>query len=257
MIRCVIDVPMIKSKQRIDVCLCPRAIMGAWEWMMQQLLLCSFVFALSIILRRHEVWCGVHYYPRIFLQLPICPSTCYSNPHFEPRCLKTERKMAPTVFWREVNGQLSNGVSISIPISISGDSARFITRSADQSAKLWSVQTGNQLYSFNFDSPARSVDFSVGDKLAVITERPVNAVPMSPLLDHVVIGGGQDASAVTTTDHRAGKFETKFFDKIFQEEIGGVKGHFELINALAFNPDGKSFSSGGEDGRYVRLHHLD
>lgn len=109
MIRCVIDVPMIKSKQRIDVCLCPRAIMGAWEWMMQQLLLCSFVFALSIILRRHEVWCGVHYYPRIFLQLPICPSTSYSNPHFKPRCLKTERKMAPTVCWREVNGQLSNG----------------------------------------------------------------------------------------------------------------------------------------------------
>ena len=30
----------------------------------------------------------------------------------------------------------------------------------------------------------------------------------------VVIGGGQDASAVTTTDHRAGKFEAKFFDKV-------------------------------------------
>ncbi|CAK9162495.1 unnamed protein product [Ilex paraguariensis] len=55
----------------------------------------------------------------------------------------------------------------------------------------------------------------------------------------VVLGGGQDASAVTTTDHRAGKFEAKFFDKILQEEIGGVKGHFGPINALAFNPDGK------------------
>ncbi|MBA0865102.1 hypothetical protein Goshw_009003 [Gossypium schwendimanii] len=72
-----------------------------------------------------------------------------------------------------------------------------------------------------------------------VTERPVNAVAMSPLLDHVVLGGGQDASAVTTTDHRAGKFEAKFFDKILQEEIGGVKGHFGPINALAFNPDGK------------------
>ncbi|KAF2551287.1 hypothetical protein F2Q68_00036354 [Brassica cretica] len=85
---------------------------------------------------------------------------------------------------------------------------------------------------------------------------PVNAVSMSPLLDHVVIGGGQDASAVTTTDHRAGNFEAKFYDKILQEEIGGVKGHFGPINALAFNPDGRSFSSGGEDG-YVRLHHFD
>lgn len=27
--------------------------------------------------------------------------------------------------------------------------------------------------------------------------------------------------------------------QILQEEIGGVKGHFGPINALAFNPDGK------------------
>ncbi|XVE59113.1 hypothetical protein DITRI_Ditri05aG0019200 [Diplodiscus trichospermus] len=217
---------------------------------------------------------------------------------------------------------------------VSRDSMRLITGSADQTVKLWNVQTGAQLYTFNFGSPARSVDFAVGDKLAVITtdpfmdltsaihvkriardpteqteesvlvikgpqgrinraiwgplnrtiisagedavvriwdsetgkllresdkesghkktitsfaksadnshfltgsldksaklwdtrtltliktyvtERPVNAVAMSPLLDHVVLGGGQDASAVTTTDHRAGKFEAKFFDKV-------------------------------------------
>ncbi|ONI18276.1 hypothetical protein PRUPE_3G206800 [Prunus persica] len=230
------------------------------------------------------------------------------------------------------------------------DSARLITGSADQTAKLWNVQTGQQLFTFNFDSPARSVDLSVGDRLAVITtdpfmelssaihvkriakdpaivgesalilkgpqgrrqravwgplnrtiisagedaviriwdsetgkllkendkevghkktitslaksvdgshfltgsldksarlwdirtltliktyvtERPVNAVAMSPLLDDVVLGGGQDASAVTTTDHRAGKFEAKFYDRFLKW-------------------------SGGEDG-YVRLHHFD
>ncbi|GFQ05802.1 eukaryotic translation initiation factor 3 subunit i [Phtheirospermum japonicum] len=242
---------------------------------------------------------------------------------------------------------------------ISRDSSRLITGSADQSAKIWDVKSGAPLFTFNFDSPTRSVDFAVGDKLAVITtdpfmghtsaihikriardpedqtaestrilkgpqgrinravwgplnrtvisagedtviriwdsetgillnesdkedghkkpitslaksadgshfitgsldksaklwdtrtlkliktygtERPVNAVAMSPLLDHVVLGGGQDASSVTTTDHRAGKFEAKFYDKILTEEIGGVKGHFGPINALAFNPDGR------------------
>ncbi|XP_074587438.1 eukaryotic translation initiation factor 3 subunit I-like [Curcuma longa] len=259
---------------------------------------------------------------------------------------------------------------------VSRDSMRLITASADQTVKLWNVQDGVQLYSFNFDSPAKSVDFSVGDKLVVVTtdpfmglpstiqvkriardpneqttesvltikgpvgrinravwgplnktiisagedtvirvwdtetgkllkevdkeighqktitslsksadgshfltgssdksaklwdartltllktyvtERPVNACAISPLLDHVVIGGGQEAVHVTTTDRRAGKFEAKFFHKNLQEEIGGVKGHFGPINALAFNPDGRSFSSGGEDG-YVRLHHFD
>ncbi|XP_058773766.1 eukaryotic translation initiation factor 3 subunit I-like [Vicia villosa] len=53
-----------------------------------------------------------------------------------------------------------------------GDSGLLITGSADQTAKLWNVQSGQQLFTFNFDSPARSVDFSVGDKLAVITTDP-------------------------------------------------------------------------------------
>ncbi|KAG4140523.1 hypothetical protein ERO13_D06G023250v2 [Gossypium hirsutum] len=51
---------------------------------------------------------------------------------------------------------------------VSRDSMRLITGSADQTVKLWNVQTGAQLCTFNFGSPARSVDFSVGDKLAVI-----------------------------------------------------------------------------------------
>lgn len=33
------------------------------------------------------------------------------------------------------------------------------------------------------------------------------------------MGGGQDASAVTTTDHRAGKFEAKFYDKVSRDAL--------------------------------------
>lgn len=44
---------------------------------------------------------------------------------------------------------------------------------------------------------------------------------------------------VTMTDNRAGKFEAKFFHKILQEDIGGVKGYFWTNYALAFNPDGQ------------------
>ncbi|KAK8679036.1 hypothetical protein V6N13_144508 [Hibiscus sabdariffa] len=241
-----------------------------------------------------------------------------------------------------------SGAAMSRVSFCSWNSARLIMGSADQTVKLWNVQTGAQLFTFNFGSPARSVDFSVGDKLAVITtdpfleltsaihvkriagdltehrnfetlryslkdwgicpchqgpsrmnkqscngtpqyeyttivsagedavirlwdsetgkllmesnkdlghkkaitslsksrdgsnfligsldkssklwdtrtltliknfvtERPVNAVAMAPLLEHVVLGGGPDPSAVTTTDHRAGKFEAKFYDKV-------------------------------------------
>ena len=53
-----------------------------------------------------------------------------------------------------------------------GDSSRLLTGSADQTAKLWDVKSGELLYTFTFDSPARSVDFSTGDKLAVMTTDP-------------------------------------------------------------------------------------
>jgi translation initiation factor 3 subunit I len=61
---------------------------------------------------------------------------------------------------------------------------------------------------------------------------------------------------VTTTSLRAGKFECRFYEKILAEEIGRVRGHFGPINTIAVRPDGKGFSSGGEDG-YVRIHHFD
>ncbi len=88
------------------------------------------------------------------------------------------------------------------------------------------------------------------------TERPVNAAAISPSHEHVMLGGGQDASAVTTTSSRTGKFEVRFFHIIYQQEFGRVKGHFGPVNTLAFHPDGTSFVSGGEDG-YIRLHHFD
>ena len=53
-----------------------------------------------------------------------------------------------------------------------------------------------------------------------------------------------------------GKFETRFFHMIYEEEFGRVKGHFGPINALAIHPYGKSYASGSEDG-FIRLHHFD
>ncbi|KAG5575379.1 hypothetical protein H5410_055513 [Solanum commersonii] len=138
-----------------------------------------------------------------------------------------------------------------------------ISAGEDAVILIWDAETGKILKESDKEighkkcitSLQKSVDgshFITGslDKSAknYTTERPVNSVTMLPLLNHVVLGGGQDASAVTTTDHRAGKVEAKFYDKILTEEIGGVKGHFGPINALAFNPDGKSQSRHGSNG---------
>jgi len=85
---------------------------------------------------------------------------------------------------------------------------------------------------------------------------PINGAVISPTHPHILMGGGQDAQAVTTTSSSQGKFETRFFHMVYGEEFGRVKGHFGPINALAVHPFGKSYASGAEDG-YIRLHHFD
>ncbi|XP_013791482.1 eukaryotic translation initiation factor 3 subunit I-like isoform X1 [Limulus polyphemus] len=117
------------------------------------------------------------------------------------------------------------------------DQSMFITASKDKTAKLFDTATFEHLKTYK-------------------TERPVNSAAISPIRDHVVLGGGQEAMDVTTTSARAGKFDARFFHLVFEDEFGRVKDHFGPINSVAFHPDGKSYSSGGEDG-YVRVHVFD
>lgn len=119
----------------------------------------------------------------------------------------------------------------------SKDQSYFITASKDCVSKTLDTSTMEVLKQFK-------------------TERPVNSASISPLRDHVVLGGGQDAMSVTTSSAKVGKFDARFYHLIFEEEIGRVKGHFGPINTVAFQPDGQGFASGGEDG-YIRIHHFD
>ena len=51
----------------------------------------------------------------------------------------------------------------------------------------------------------------------------------------VLLGGGQEAMSVTTTSLRQGKFEARFWHRIFEEEVGRVKGHFGPLNTYVRN----------------------
>jgi translation initiation factor 3 subunit I len=87
-------------------------------------------------------------------------------------------------------------------------------------------------------------------------DTPLNSASITPTKDFVILGGGQAAMEVTTTSMRSGKFEARFYHKIFEDEIGRVRGHFGPLNTVAANPNGKGYASGGEDG-YVRVHQFD
>ncbi|KAG7143986.1 Eukaryotic translation initiation factor 3 subunit I like protein [Verticillium longisporum] len=87
-------------------------------------------------------------------------------------------------------------------------------------------------------------------------DTPLNSAAITPRKDFVILGGGQAAMDVTTTSARQGKFEARFYHKIFEEEVGRVRGHFGPLNTVAADPTGKGYASGGEDG-YVRVHQFD
>jgi translation initiation factor 3 subunit I len=89
-----------------------------------------------------------------------------------------------------------------------------------------------------------------------VADTPLNSASITPKKDFVILGGGQAAMDVTTTSTRQGKFEARFYHKVFEEEIGRVRGHFGPLNTVAVDPNGKGYASGGEDG-YVRVHQFD
>lgn len=117
------------------------------------------------------------------------------------------------------------------------DRTYFITASKDKTAKLIAVRDLEILKNYPADTP-------------------LNSACITPKKDYVILGGGQAAMDVTTTAARQGKFEARFYHKIFEDEIGRVRGHFGPLNTVAADPTGKSYASGGEDG-YVRVHHFD
>ncbi|WFC99107.1 translation initiation factor eIF3 subunit [Malassezia yamatoensis] len=88
------------------------------------------------------------------------------------------------------------------------------------------------------------------------TDTPLNSAIAHPTRPYVIMGGGQEAMSVTTTSARQGKFESRFWHKIFEEECARLPGHFGPINTLAIHPTGKAYASGGEDG-YVRVNWFD
>lgn len=137
---------------------------------------------------------------------------------------------------KEINSVNDHTASIN-DMQMNKDGTMFVTASKDTSAKLFDSESLMCLKTYK-------------------TERPVNSASISPIMDHVVLGGGQDAMEVTTTSTKSGKFDSRFFHLIYEEEFARLKGHFGPINSLAFHPDGKSYASGGEDG-FVRVQVFD
>ena len=61
-------------------------------------------------------------------------------------------------------------------------------------------------------------------------ETALNSAALIPGKPYVLVGGGQEAMAVTTTSARQGGFEIRFWHRVFEEEVARVKGGFGPCN---------------------------
>ena len=122
-------------------------------------------------------------------------------------------------------------------IQMSPDRTYFLTAGKDKTAHLMSARDLSSLKVYTSDTP-------------------LNSAAITPKKPFIILGGGQAAMDVTTTSSRQGKFEARFYHKIFEDEIGRVRGHFGPLNTVAVDPLGRGYASGGEDG-YVRVHHFE
>ena len=86
-------------------------------------------------------------------------------------------------------------------LSMSEDKTHFISASLDKTAKLFDSTTLECMKTYAAD-------------------RPVNAAIISPIRDHIILGGGQDAMAVTTTHSKAGKFDSRSTTRFSRRRFG-------------------------------------
>lgn len=98
----------------------------------------------------------------------------------------------------------------------------FITSSKDGTAKLFDFKTLKHLKTYE-------------------TGRPINCAVISPIKDHILLAGGEGAETVTTTKLDTSQFRVRFFDKVYENELGSIMGHFGTVNTLAVSPDGKRY----------------
>ncbi|KAG9124749.1 translation initiation factor eIF3 subunit [Ceratobasidium sp. 392] len=141
-------------------------------------------------------------------------------------------------------------------VDVDSQSRFLLSGAADNMMKLWEASTGKCLYTWEFPTAVKRVAWSEDDKeILCVTEQRMGYQGAIRVFK-ILVGGGQEAMNVTTTSARQGKFETRFWHKIFEEEVGRVKGHFGPINTIAVHPSGRQYASGGEDG-FVRLHQFD
>lgn len=199
-------------------------------------------------------------YPGSVVVFPISNDISATQVEEPSLTITTQDSKATVAGWSYLNKYIITGHENGSVSQYDAKSGERLDNAPVHAAQITDLQMsldGTYLITASKDKTASIVDAITLDVLKTYeSDTPLNTAAITPKQDLVVLGGGQEARDVTTTGARQGKFEARFYHKIFEEEVGRVRGHFGPLNTIAVHPKGTGYASGGEDG-YVRVHAFD
>ncbi|KAI8913093.1 WD40-repeat-containing domain protein [Powellomyces hirtus] len=152
-------------------------------------------------------------------------------------------------------------------LDVSYDSKRLLTASADNTCRLWGVESGKQLYQWNTRTPVRAVAFGQGDRIALYVTDALMGQPSTiwivPIEDDlenqtdefirkIVITGSKatvaswgDLNKTIYTGHEDGTIT--IWDAETGEQIKHVKSHTKAISDMQWAADYGYFITASKD----------
>lgn len=151
--------------------------------------------------------------------------------------------------------------------SVDSNTERLLTGSADNTAKLWDVRTGRNLFNWSFDTPVRVTEWSDGDQLALAVSDHLMGFQATMQIFRIADdSAAQSAEPVARIDlgmHcRAARWgplneriycgmdngHIRVFDGATLQELTRIDGeHSKTIMDMQFSVDGMQFISSSKD----------
>ncbi|KAI0029434.1 WD40-repeat-containing domain protein [Vararia minispora EC-137] len=160
-----------------------------------------------------------HSVPHIYLSVPFIPSHSAISQHYLPMVRRSLQVVScRTVEWPLVESILRGHTELVLAVSVSPNSSRVASCSADGTVRYWDAATGNL----------------VGEPLRGHGDEPVNDVAFSPCGKLIASAGGDGT--------------VRFWDTSTCREVGEpLMGHTGPVLSVVFHQDGKTIATGSYD----------
>jgi translation initiation factor 3 subunit I len=111
--------------------------------------------------------------------------------------------------------------------TLAGESDRLITASADQTVRIWEMQSGKELFVFKQLEPCRAVNLSIGEGLlAFTTDAFMGSNPMIQIVKHEQDVSEQQAAAVLQIQCPKGRVTRVFWSDMNRTLVSSHDGGF-------------------------------